>query len=121
MKILPTTVMSLTFGLALLGGVMDASAVPLVSPTSTATQFTTAGANVEQVRMLRRFDGRREGGFGGDGLGLGIGIGILGGLLLDNALNNNDYADGSCSQRFLSYDPRSQSYLGNDGRRHHCS
>jgi len=105
----------------LLGSTLQASALPLVSRVDMAAQFTPAGANVHQVRMMRRFDGRREGGAGDDGLGVGIGIGILGGLLLNNALNSNDYRDGSCSQRFRSYDPRSETYLGNDGRRHHCS
>ena len=123
MKILTSTVMSLTFGLALFGDGVEASAVPLVSPANMVTQSSTAGTNAVQVRMFRRFGGRRDGGFGGggDSLGVGIGIGILGGLLLSNALSNNDYAEGSCSQRFRSYDPRSETYLGNDGRRHHCS
>ncbi len=31
-----------------------------------------------------------------------------------------DDATGYCMQRFRSYDPRSGTYLGNDGRRHPC-
>jgi hypothetical protein len=40
------------------------------------------------------------------------------------ALNSYEATDvGSaayCMRRFKSYDPRSESYLGYDGRRHHC-
>jgi hypothetical protein len=31
-----------------------------------------------------------------------------------------DDAEGYCEQRFRSYDPRSGTYLGYDGRRHPC-
>jgi BA14K-like protein len=119
MKFLTSAVMSVALGFALLGGAVEASAIPLVSPAGVATGSTGSGANVVQVRMGRHFEG---GGFGGgDGIGLGIGIGILGGLLLNNTINNGYYSDGNCSQRFRSYDPQSETYLGYDGLRHHCS
>ncbi len=45
----------------------------------------------------------------------------LGGGALDG---NDSYAmsldDGSCAQRYWSYDPESGTYTGNDGRRHSC-
>jgi len=120
MNFLTSTVMSATFAVALLGGAVEASAVPLAPPATTAAVLAPAGAYVEQVRMGRR-SGHQGGGFDGGGIGLGIGIGILGGLLLDNAINNGDFGESECSRRFRSYDPRSETYLGYDGRRHHCS
>ena len=118
MKFLTSTVMSMTFGFVLLGGAVQVSAVPLMSPATAATELTLSQAIAVQAVRFRRF-GRQDGGFGHDGLGLGIGI--LGGSLLDDAINNGYYTDGNCSQRFRSYDPRSETYLGIDGRRHHCS
>jgi len=120
MHIITSTAVSMALAFASLGGAVEASAIPLVSTETAAPVFTPSGAIVEQVRMGRHF-GHQGGGFDGGELGLGIGIGILGGLLLDNAINNGNYSESSCSRRFRSYDPRTETYQGNDGRRHHCS
>jgi hypothetical protein len=36
-----------------------------------------------------------------------------------NRMNDQNWAN-SCSRRYRSYDPRSGTYLGNDGYRHYC-
>jgi len=72
--------------------------------------------------------------------GCGVGAGVLGGLaagaIIGGAIANSQpgyygpapYYSGPppgdavdyCMQRFRSYDPRSGTYLGNDGFRHPC-
>ena len=53
----------------------------------------------------------------------GLAAGILGGLFLGAIIANQGYQYRSvdyCAQRFRSYDPYSQTYMGYDGRRHPC-
>lgn len=46
-----------------------------------------------------------------------IGPGVAGGAF---AYEPAPVREGGCAQRFKSYDPRSGTYLGRDGRRHIC-
>lgn len=58
--------------------------------------------------------------------GIGIGAGILGfgaGLMIGRSMINNNVWDvhvWRCSQRFRSYNPRTDMFLGFDGRWHVC-
>src|SRR5262245_29535924 len=97
-----------------------------------------ASSNIEQVRWGWR---------GGWGWGWGVGAGVAAGALIGGALDAPYYyggyyggpyyyaspyyadpyyvragnADASyCARRYRSYDPRSGTFLGNDGRRHPC-
>ena len=128
MRYLASVFVSAAFGATLLCAVERASALVPQPPTVVEQAPAFSGATVDQVRFWRRFRGHGGGFGGGAGLGLGIGLGIVGGAILSGALNDGYYDDGydsgagigSCSQRFRSYDPYSQTYLGYDGRRHHC-
>ena len=65
-----------------------------------------------------RGGGRHDGGNGG-----AVAAGVIGGLLLGAIIANEAQRGHSvqyCIQRYRSYDPNSQTYLGNDGRRHRC-
>jgi hypothetical protein len=42
------------------------------------------------------------------------------GSTIANSRAQASASDIACAQRFRSYDPRSRSYLGKDGRRHAC-
>lgn len=71
-----------------------------------------------------------------DNLGAAIGIGIVGltlgaiiaGAAADSANRVPEYRDGNdydnwfryCSSRYRSFDPRTGTFLGYDGRRHPC-
>lgn len=62
--------------------------------------------------------GRHHGGDGG-----AVAAGVIGGLLLGAIIASEAQRGHSvqyCVQRYRSYDPNSQTYLGNDGRRHRC-
>jgi len=55
--------------------------------------------------------------------GAAAAAGIVGGLLLGAIIANEAQRQNSasyCAQRFRSYDPRSGTYLGRDGRRYRC-
>lgn len=61
----------------------------------------------------------RGGGDIGVGIGLGIGAAVIGGAIVAGEAQRRD-AIGYCMQRFRSYDPESQTYVGRDGLRHPC-
>lgn len=124
-------------GLALIGTVIPATALPLASN----------GAAVERAAPATTTDVHWRG-RGGRGWGWGIGLGALG-LGLAAGAYPYYYGDGPyypgpyypapayygapvyagppggdavgyCLQRFHSYDPRTGTYLGYDGYRHPC-
>jgi len=110
-----------------------ASAAPMVDP-SALKNAATATSNVETVRWRGR-------GWGGRGWGYG---GFAAGAIVGGALASRYYYPGPsyyyepyyapppppsyygsddvgyCMSRFRSYDPRSGTYMGFDGRRHPC-
>ena len=62
-------------------------------------------------------------GWGGRGRGGGVGVGaaIIGGAIAASAAEQQrQQAVGYCMQRYRSYDPNSQTYLGRDGMRYSC-
>ncbi len=119
-------------GLVLIGAANAATALPLASNDAAIQQ--AAPATTTDVRWRR-------------GYGWGIGLGVLGLGIAAGAYPYYGYgpyysapyypaypapayyygapvyagdAVGYCMQRFRSYDPRSGTYLGNDGYRHPC-
>ena len=64
--------------------------------------------------------GRGYGSGVGAAIGLGVGAAIVGGAIAAGAAQQQQNAVNYCMQRFRSYDPRSGTYLGNDGYRHPC-
>jgi BA14K-like protein len=102
-----------------------------------------APTNIETVQYRgyygRGYYGRGYYGRGWYGPGWGVGAGLLGGAIIGGMLAAPYYygsgpyyaapgydgpppgdAVAYCMQRFRSYDPRSGTYLGNDGYRHPC-
>jgi len=71
----------------------------------------------------RGWGGRGRGGGVGVGTAVGIGVGaaIIGGAIAAGAAEQQRQdAINYCLQRYRSYDPNSQTYLGNDGMRRPC-
>ena len=116
----------------------SASSAPVVNPQALKSA-AQENSNVESVRWY----GRR-GGYGGYGRGWGY-AGFAAGALVGGAFASRyyypgpyyydpyyapppppaySYSDGDdvgyCMSRFKTYDPRSGTYTGYDGRRHPC-
>jgi hypothetical protein len=72
----------------------------------------------------QRHDGGHRGGHGGGGdNGGAVAAGVLGGLLLGAIIANEAQrgnAVDDCARRYRSYDRRSQTFIGGDGRRYRC-
>jgi hypothetical protein len=130
--------LSSLLGIALLATSVFAFAIPAsaLPAAGGSTISNSAPANVETVRCR--------------GCGWGIAAGVLGGALVGSAIANNYYygpgpyyygppgpyyygppapayydappgdAVAYCARRYRSYDPRSGTFLGNDGYRHPC-
>jgi hypothetical protein len=66
--------------------------------------------------------GRGRGGGGvGAAVGIGVGAAIIGGAIAASAAEQQrQQAINYCLQRYRSYDPNSQTYLGRDGMRYSC-
>jgi hypothetical protein len=65
--------------------------------------------------------GRGRGDGVGAAIGLGVGAAIIGGAIAASAAEQQRRdAIGYCMQRYRSYDPNSQTYLGSDGFRRPC-
>jgi hypothetical protein len=62
--------------------------------------------------------GRGDGNLGA-AIGIGIGAAVIGGAIAAGEAQRQNSVN-YCMQRFRSYDPRSGTYLGNDGNRHPC-
>jgi hypothetical protein len=106
---------------------LPASSAPLMNDTILSSAAATSN-NIENVQYYRRGYGYR-GGYGhrhhgGGGTAAGIGIGLAAGAIIGGAIaassaqaqQNAAY----CAQRYRSYDPRSGTYLNNDGNRYPC-
>jgi hypothetical protein len=114
-----------------------ASAMPIADALAIKNAAPT---NIETVQWRGRGYGRGYYGRGWYGPGWGVGAGLLGGAIIGGMLASPYYygsgpyyaapgyydepppgdAVAYCMQRFRSYDPRSGTYLGNDGFRHPC-
>ncbi len=105
---------------------LPASSAPLMNDTILSSA-AAASSNVENVQYYRRGYGYRGGygyrrGYGGTAAGVGIGLAagaIIGGAIAASAAQANQNA-AYCAQRYRSYDPRSGTYLNNDGNRYPC-
>ncbi len=65
--------------------------------------------------------GRGRGNGVGAAVGIGVGAAIIGGAIAASAAEQQRQdAVSYCMQRYRSYDPNSQTYLGRDGMRHPC-
>lgn len=117
-----------------------ATAIASLQPAAAAPMMVTPGigqsaTNVEAVQFRRGHRGpgwrhhggwhhrygQRHGYYGNGAAALG---GLAAGAIIGGAIANSQAragdAEAYCSQRFRSYDPRSGTYLGNDGDRHSC-
>ncbi|MFA6264976.1 MAG: BA14K family protein [Pseudolabrys sp.] len=114
------------FSMAVVTG--SAYAVPL---SGAASKFAPAMADKAAVELVQyRHGGPRPGprhgpyrGHDRGGDGGAVAAGVLGGLLLGAIIANQAQQQNSvdyCMQRYRSYDPRSGTYVGYDGRRHRC-
>lgn len=111
---------------------LPASAAPLLSDTI-LSGVASASSNVENVQYypVRRYGygpgyGYRRGyyrrGYGDTAAGVGIGLAagaIIGGAIAASSAQAQQNA-AYCAQRYRSYDPRSGTYLNNDGNRYPC-
>jgi hypothetical protein len=101
-----------------------------VGMVATTGAFVAAGVSPAHAQRGR---GRGGGGWGGRGrgrgggvgvgtaVGIGVGAAIIGGAIAASAAEQQrQQAVGYCMQRYRSYDPNSQTYLGRDGMRYSC-
>jgi hypothetical protein len=91
---------------------------------ATTGAFVAAGVS---PAFAQRGRGRGRGGGWGRGsgvgaaVGIGVGAAIIGGAIAASAAEQQRQdAINYCLQRYRSYDPNSQTYLGNDGLRRPC-
>jgi BA14K-like protein len=94
---------------------------------ATTGAFVAAGVSPAFAQRGRGGGGRGGGGRGrgggnvGLGIGLGIGAAVIGGAIAASAAEQQRRdAVSYCMQRYRSYDPNSQTYLGRDGMRYSC-
>src|SRR3954463_10529435 len=93
-----------------------------------ATTGAFVAAGVSPAFAQRGWGRGRGGGWGrgrGNGVGAAVGIGvgaaIIGGAIAASAAEQQrQEAINYCLQRYRSYDPNSQTYLGRDGMRYSC-
>jgi hypothetical protein len=120
------SVMGAVVGICLL--VVPASGAPLAGSVSKnlALQAQSGDSSLLVQAQYRHGGGPRYRGRGGrhdGGDGGAVAAGVIGGLLLGAIIASEAQRGQSvqyCIQRYRSYDPNSQTYLGNDGRRHRC-
>ena len=98
-----------------------------VGMVATTGAFVAAGVSPAHAQR-----GRGRGGWGGRGrgrggvgvgtaVGIGVGAAIIGGAIAASAAEQQrQQAVSYCMQRYRSYDPNSQTYLGRDGMRYSC-
>lgn len=123
---------ALLAGTATLTLSLPASAAPLMNDI-VLSGVASASSNVENVQYypVRRYGygpryGYRGGyyrrGYGDTAAGVGIGLAagaIIGGAIAASSAQAQQNA-AYCAQRYRSYDPRSGTYLNNDGNRYPC-
>jgi len=139
MRMLKTTVAIAALGAALLtmpaGPAAAASMGSGAGALGLAAQQTTATHEIQYRYRHRGYYGPRyyRGYRGGYSTGAGVAAGIAAGALLGSAIAAQSAPRGYiiderpsraeieyCMRRFKSYDLRSMTYLGYDGRRHSC-
>lgn len=104
--------------------VAPASGAPLAGAVSKGlVPQAQSGDSSLLVQVQHRRGGWRGGHHRGGGDGGAVAAGVIGGLLLGAIIASEAQRGRSvqyCIQRYRSYDPNSQTYVGRDGRRHRC-
>jgi BA14K-like protein len=100
---------------------LPATSAPLMNNVGLLKTASSSDVTTVQYRRWHRHGYYRGGGGGGAaGLGIGLAAGaIIGGAIAASAAQANQNA-AYCAQRYRSYDPRSGTYLNNDGNRYPC-
>jgi hypothetical protein len=114
---------ALLVGSTMLASSLPATSAPLMNNDGLVKAAPSSDVTNVQYRRWHRHGGYYRGGRGGGGgaaLGIGLAAGaILGGAIAASAAQSNQNA-AYCAQRYRSYDPRSGTYLNNDGNRYPC-
>src|SRR3954469_13415361 len=104
------------------GALLGMYAFGMVATTGAFVAGSVSPAFAQRGRG-RGWGGRGRGGGVGVGTAVGIGVGaaIIGGAIAASAAEQQrQQAVSYCMQRYRSYDPNSQTYLGRDGMRYSC-
>jgi hypothetical protein len=106
------------------GALIFMYAFGMVATTGAFVTASVSPAFAQRGRGRGRGDGwgRGRGGGGvGAAVGIGVGAAIIGGAIAASAAEQQrQQAVGYCMQRYRSYDPNSQTFLGRDGMRYSC-
>jgi len=105
------------------GALLFMYAAGMVATTGAFVAAGVSPAFAQRGRGRGRGGGWDRGRGGGVGAAVGIGVGaaIIGGAIAASAAEQQrQQAVGYCMQRYRSYDPNSQTYLGRDGMRYSC-
>ena len=113
---------ALLVGSTTLASSLPATSAPLMNNAGLVKAASSSDVTNVQYRRWHRHGGYYHRGGGGSAAGLGIGLAagaIIGGAIAASAAQANQNA-AYCAQRYRSYDPRSGTYLNNDGNRYPC-
>ena len=105
------------------GALIFMYAFGMVATTGAFVAGSVSPAFAQRGRGRGRGGGWDRGRGGGVGAAVGIGVGaaIIGGAIAASAAEQQrQQAVSYCMQRYRSYDPNSQTYLGRDGMRYSC-
>lgn len=104
----------------MLASSLPATSAPLMNNVGLIKAASSSDVTAVQYRRWHRHGYYRGGGGSAAGLGIGLAAGaIIGGAIAASAAQANQNA-AYCAQRYRSYDPRSGTYLNNDGNRYPC-
>ncbi|CAN5181664.1 hypothetical protein BH11PSE4_BH11PSE4_26700 [soil metagenome] len=131
MRFLKTMTSAALIGATALSFSVPAISAPLMNQAAVSQAMPSSTENVQYRRGYGRgygYGGRYHRGYGrggGNGALIGglVGGAIIGGAIAAGAAQSNAQAQQNanyCSQRYRSYDPRSGTYLNNDGNRYPC-
>jgi hypothetical protein len=103
------------------GALLFMYAAGMVATTGAFVAASVSPAVAQRGRGRGRGGGWGRGGGVGAAVGIGVGAAIIGGAIAASAAEQQrQQAVGYCMQRYRSYDPNSQTYLGRDGLRRSC-
>jgi hypothetical protein len=103
------------------GALLFMYAAGMVATTGAFVAAGVSPAVAQRGRGRGRGGGWGRGGGVGAAVGIGVGAAIIGGAIAASAAEQQrQQAVGYCMQRYRSYDPNSQTYLGTDGMRRPC-
>jgi hypothetical protein len=103
------------------GALLFMYAAGMVATTGAFVAASVSPAVAQRGRGRGRGGGWGRGGGVGAAVGIGVGAAIIGGAIAASAAEQQRRdAVSYCMQRYRSYDPNSQTYLGRDGMRYSC-